>query len=114
MRQSMGFAGRFVLALGLMSGAVILEVLLAMMIYIYVAVAHRELFGELVRMARDALTYVFDGIEKLPTEVSNQAYATLIGELGPKSFLLLVIGLVASGLIRMVVWVFRRIAVRSR
>jgi riboflavin transporter FmnP len=44
---------------------------------------------------------------------ANAAYATLIGELGPKSILLLLIGLVAGVVVRFVVRLLRRLVSRA-
>ncbi|MEL6374036.1 MAG: hypothetical protein AAFR04_08705 [Pseudomonadota bacterium] len=85
----------------------VIEILLAMLLYIYLAVAHVDFFGTLVRWSRYALNGIIDQMEALLPSLSNQAYATLVGELGPKSFLLLFIGLFASGLIRVVAWLVK-------
>lgn len=105
--RSMGVLLRILISPIVLFGTLILEVLLAMAIYIYLATNHVELFGELVRYARDGLNLTIDLMERALPGLSNQAYATLAGEIGPKSFLLLVLGLLASGLWRLVVWIWK-------
>ena len=45
----------------------------------------------------------------MPT-LSNTAYATLLGELGPKAMLLLLVGLTVGAVIRFIAWLFVRLA----
>jgi hypothetical protein len=45
--------------------------------------------------------------------LDDAAYATLVGELGPKSILLLLIGLVAGVVVRFVVRLLRRLVSRA-
>ncbi len=78
----------------------VVELLSAMMIYIYLNLYHVELFGHLVRDARYVLDALVSQMEYWLPVSSNSAYATLIGELGPKSLLLLLIGLVSAMAIR--------------
>lgn len=85
-------------------GLLVLEVIGAMLVYIYLASNHTETFGELVRISRDVLNTLVDTMDATLPALSNNAYATLVGELGPKSILLLLIGLVMSGLVRLIVW----------
>lgn len=94
-------------------GTLVFEVLLAMAIYIYLATNHVEVFGEMVRWARDVLNLLVDTLEATFPDLANQAYATLVGEIGPKSFLLLVLGLLASGLLRLTIWVLKGIRARG-
>lgn len=90
-------------------GLLVLEVLLAMAIYMYLATNHVGLFGEMVRWARDVLNLLLDTLEMLLPNLSGAAFASLAGEIGPKSFLLLVLGLFASGLMRVVLWSGNRV-----
>ena len=103
--RSMGVLLRLLISPVLLFGTLVFEVLLAMAIYIYLATNHIETFGEMVRIARNILNVLVDTMETWLPAISNQAYATLVGEIGPKSFLLLVLGLFASGLLRLVIWV---------
>jgi hypothetical protein len=43
--------------------------------------------------------------EAYAPQFADRAYATLLGEIGPKSILLLFLGLAASTLIRFIVWI---------
>lgn len=78
----------------------VVELLSAMMIYIYLNLYHVELFGHLVRDARYVLDALVSQMEYWLPVSSNSAYATLIGELGRKSLLLLLIGLLSAMVIR--------------
>ncbi len=81
----------------------IAELLAAMLIYIYLNLYHVTLFGHLVRDARYVLDALVSQMESWLPDSANSAYATLIGELGPKSLLLLLIGLVTAMVIRFLV-----------
>lgn len=76
------------------------ELLAAMLIYMYLNLYHVALFGHLVRDARYILDALVSQMEYWLPVSANAAYATLIGELGPKSLLLLLIGLVSAMFIR--------------
>jgi hypothetical protein len=89
----------------------LVEMLAAMLIYIYLNLYQWALFGELVRYARYVLEALTGQMEYWLPVSSNSAYATLIGELGPKSLLLLLIGLVSAMIIRFVVRSLARAAV---
>lgn len=86
----------------------ILEVLLAMAVYIYLNLNHPTFFGSLVQYARTGLEALNDGLNAAAPGFATQANASLLGEFAPKAFLLLVLGLFASGVIRMIAWSFRR------
>ena len=105
---------RLVLSISVLLVTLILEIFLSMFTYMYLALFHLTFFGELVRYARHALNGMVDLMESLFPGLSTQAHATLVGELGPKSFLLLFVGLFASGLIRVIVWGSRKAMVRAR
>ncbi len=85
-------------------GLLIVELVVAMLVYVYLALYNLELFGSLVRVARDVLNIMIDQMEYFFPAQTNTAYATLIGELGPKSILLLLIGLTVGAIIRMLGW----------
>ncbi len=80
----------------------VVELLAAMLIYMYLNLYHVGLFGVLVRHARDILDALTGQLDYWLPVTSNAAYASVIGELGPKSLLLLLIGLVSAMLIRFV------------
>jgi hypothetical protein len=81
----------------------VVELLASMLIYIYLNLYHVTLFGNLVRDARYVLDALVGQMEYWLPVSANSAYATLIGELGPKSLLLLLIGLVTAMIIRFLV-----------
>ena len=83
---------------------VIVEVFLAMLFYVYLNLYHFETFGRLVGLSRDLLNRFATELENFAPDLANQAYATILGELGAKSILLLIIGLIVSLIIRFLGW----------
>ncbi len=82
----------------------VVELIAAMFTYGYLQLAHTDFFGSLVRVAADVLQVVSSQIDWLFPSQANQIYASTFGELGPKSILLLLIGLVVGALFRVLVW----------
>ncbi len=78
----------------------IIEIFAAMLVYIYLDLYHRDFFGQLVGVARELLNSFTANLQAFTPEFANQANTSLIGELGAKSILLLVIGLIVSALLR--------------
>ena len=93
---AIAYAALFVLYL-------ILEVLIAMLVYMYINLYHPRTFGWLIGFARNVLNSFTTYLEQLSPDFANRAYATVLGELGPKSVLLLLIGLAVSALARIVI-----------
>src|SRR5262245_40258916 len=92
----------------------VVELIATMIVYIYLNLYHIGTFGYLVRWARAVLDVFTGQLEYWLPVSSNAAYATLIGELGPKSFLLLILGLLTATVIRgLVRWIERRAARRA-
>lgn len=87
---------------------VVVEVVVAMFAYMYLALNHVEIFGTLISFSRDVLNLFANQLEEFFPEFTNRAYTTLLGELGPKSILLLLIGLTVSALGRLITWLARR------
>lgn len=87
----------------------VIELVAAMLAYIYLAIYNTELFGYLVREARQVLDVFSTQFETFFPDSANAAYATLLGELGPKSILLLLIGLAVGAVIRLAFWMVSRI-----
>jgi hypothetical protein len=87
---------------------VIIEVIVTMIAYMYLALNHVSAFGHLISFSRDVLNVFANQLEQWSPELATQAYTTLLGELGPKSILLLLIGLVVSALGRLITWSARR------
>ncbi len=86
----------------------VVELIISMLVYIYLALYNLELFGSLVRVARDVLNVMISQFEYFFPAQTNTAYATLLGELGPKSILLLLIGLTVGAVIRLIGWALTR------
>lgn len=81
----------------------ILELVLTMLVYTALNIYSLELFGTLVRFARSVLELMTSLVERLLPGSANTVYATLFGELGPKSILLLLIGLLVAAIVRSLV-----------
>jgi hypothetical protein len=90
----------------------VIELVATMMIYIYLNLYHLSTFGYLVRLARSVLDVLTNQLEYWLPVSSNVAYATLIGELGPKSILLLILGLLTATIIRAIARGIVRLASR--
>lgn len=78
----------------------LIELITTMLVYMYLNFYHIEIFGHLVRLARDPLDVIGAQVEYWLPASANSAYATLIGEMGPKSILLLIFGLIVAAIIR--------------
>lgn len=96
------------LALFRFAAMVVLELALAIMTYVYLALYDLETFGWLVRLSKGILDNAISWMEFLMPELSNRAYATILGELGPKAMLLLLVGLVVGAIIRFIAWMLVR------
>jgi hypothetical protein len=86
----------------------IVEILVTMLAYIYLNLYHMDTFGYLIKESRYMLDLLARSLEQLSPELAERAYATLLGELGPKAFLLLVMGLIAGTLVRFLAWLIGR------
>ena len=93
----------------------VVELISAMLLYMYLNLYHVQTFGNLVRLARYVLDALVGQLEYWLPGAANSAYATLVGELGPKSILLLIIGLlVAAGIRFLMRWIGRLASRRAR
>jgi hypothetical protein len=99
---------KFVIYLGLLATYLVVEVLAAMLGYMYINLYHIETFGQLIRVSRQLLNAFAEQLERISPDLATQAYATLLGELGPKAVLLLFIGLGVSMVIRLMIWGFHK------
>jgi len=97
-----------VLAVVSVSVLLLAELLTAMLVYIYLNLYHLATFGYLVRLSRSVLDVIAGQLDYWLPKSSNVVYATLIGELGPKSILLLLIGLLSAFVIRSLARLLRR------
>ena len=80
------------------------ELILTILAYSYLAVYQREWFGYLARISSEFFNWLVNQLIALMPDVSNTAYATLMGELAPKAILLLMIGLIVGAIVRFVHW----------
>lgn len=81
----------------------IIELVLTVFVYTGLNVYSFEFFGQLVRFSGAVLEAMSGLVERFFAASANTAYASLFGELGPKSMLLLLIGLVVAAVLRVVV-----------
>jgi hypothetical protein len=86
----------------------LVELVTAMLVYIYLNLYHLATFGYLVRLSRSVLDVMASQLDFWLPHSANVAYATLIGELGPKSILLLLIGLLSAFVVRSLARLLRR------
>lgn len=106
-RRPLGF--QTLIALVQFAAMVVLELALAIMVYVYLALYDLETFGWLVKASKGILDSAIGWMEMLMPELSNRAYATLLGELGPKAMLLLLVGLIVGAIIRFIGWMIARL-----
>ena len=92
----------------------IVEVFLAMLTYIYLNLNHPYTFGWLIGLAQRVLNGFTTYLQQMSPDLANQAFRTLLGEIGPKAVLLLLIGLVVSALARLMIWGVRGLIARLR
>ncbi|PPC83461.1 MAG: hypothetical protein CTY31_01775 [Hyphomicrobium sp.] len=85
----------------------IIELVVTMLVYVGLNLYSFELFGTLVRYAGAALEMMAALVERVFASSANTAYASVFGELGPKSMLLLLIGLVVAAVLRVLVGAVR-------
>lgn len=83
----------------------VVEIFVSMLAYAYLNLYQINTFGYLIRLSRNLLTTMQTLFETYAPHLADRAYATLLGEIGPKSILLLFLGLAVSTLIRLIMWV---------
>ncbi len=84
------------------------EVFVSMLAYAYLNLYQIDTFGYLIRLSRNLLTSMQNLFETHAPQLADRAYATLLGEIGPKSILLLFLGLTVSMLIRFIMWLLHK------
>ena len=86
----------------------VVEVFVSMLAYAYLNLYQIETFGYLIRLSRNLLTSMQNLFETHAPQLADRAYATLLGEIGPKSILLLFLGLTVSMLIRFIMFILHK------
>ncbi len=104
-----GAIGSLIMAIVTSVLLVFIELMAALFSYFYLAIFEREWFGTLIGYSREVLNFSIGQIELWFPAFTNAANATLIGELAPKSMLLLLIGLVVGAVIRLLLWMVTRL-----
>ena len=84
------------------------EVFAAMAAYMYLSLSHTNTFGYLVGLSQKILSIFTTYFVQLYPDLANRAFATILGEMGPKSILLLVLGLVVSTVVRLTIWMIAK------
>lgn len=92
----------------------VIEVFAAMLAYMYLNINHLNIFGSLVRLSGELLDQFEAQLKIFYPELANNAYATILGELNPKSVLLLIIGLTIGTVVRLMIWSFHKGADKMR
>ncbi|MEM9724508.1 MAG: hypothetical protein AAF909_03475 [Pseudomonadota bacterium] len=108
----MGFIGSLIWSIAAFLATLILEILLALAIYVFLDINYRDLFGALTNWARETLSALLSTLSDFAPSLYTAANQSVAGEISATGFLLLVIGLFASGVIRLIAWMVRR-AVRG-
>ncbi len=98
---------RLVVSIFTLFGTLVFEVVLAMLLFTYLAFNHIDLFGGMVNVAQQLLSWVIVMLRAVFPDLQNEIMGGAVGGLDPRDFLLLILGLLASGVIRMLVWFFR-------
>ena len=99
---------RTVAFLALLLVYLVIEVFVSMLAYAYLNLYQIDTFGYLIRLSRNLLTTMQNLFENFAPQLADRAYATLLGEIGPKSILLLFLGLAVSMLIRFILWAIHK------
>ena len=87
----------------------VVEMFVAMLAYAYLNIYQIDTFGYLIKLSRNFLSTIQTLFESYATpELANRAYATLLGEIGPKSIMLLFLGLAVSMMIRFIMWALHK------
>jgi hypothetical protein len=79
----------------------IVELVLTVVVYTSLNVYSFDFFGRLVQFAGTVLEAMSGVVDRFFSGASSAAYASLFGELGPKSMLLLLLGLVVAAIVRL-------------
>ncbi len=85
----------------------VVELVVTILAYTYLNLKSVETFGYLVRQSQHVLDLIKSHLIYWLPESADAAYATLLGELGPKAILLLLMGLVVASIIRMLISLFK-------
>lgn len=78
----------------------VVELIVTLTVYTGLNIYSLEVFGALVRAARSVQDVMTALVERFLPGSANTVYATLLGELGPKAILLLLLGLVVATIVR--------------
>lgn len=92
----------------------VIEILLAMTIFVYLRLNMPGLFDTLLNLAFAVFNAVRDGLRELAPETASTVNVALVGDLSGNAVLLLMLGLFASGLIRMALYGTQSLMRRGR
>lgn len=107
-------ATRFLLTILIFFTLLIIEILLAMTIFVYIRLNLPGLFDTLLNLAFAIFNAVRDGLRETAPETASYVNVALVGDLSGNAVLLLMLGLFASGLIRMALYGTQRLMRRNR
>lgn len=100
---------RFVLTVAIFIALLIFEILLAMSIFVYLRLHAPGVFDTLLNVAFALFNAVRDGLRETAPETASYVNVALVGDLSGNAVLLLMLGLFASGLIRLALYGAQRI-----
>lgn len=98
---------RFLGAIFGTAALLVVELIMTVLVYSMLNIYQFELFGRLVRFAGSVLETMSEFVARFFADSADTAYASLFGELGPKSMLLLLIGLAVAAVMRLVLGLMR-------
>lgn len=104
---------RLIVSIVTLFGTLVFEVVLAMLLFSYLAINHPDLFGSMANWSDQALASLKELIRSIGAPFDDAAFGGAVGDLSARGFLLLILGLLASGVIRMLVWFFRSLFARD-
>ncbi|MEO1720365.1 MAG: hypothetical protein AAFR23_09100, partial [Pseudomonadota bacterium] len=111
------FGGIFATAFALVRSValLVLELVAAMLLYVYLNIYHQDLFGYLVRLSGEIFQSLSNAIIlPLFADTANQAYSSVLGEMSPKAVLLVLISLTVGAFVRFVVWIIKSLIAAGR
>lgn len=100
----MNVVTRVLVSIVTLFGTLVFEIFLAMLLFSYLALNQPELFGSLANMSDQALTSVKGLVREFFPSYQDEVFGGAVGDLSARGFLLLILGLLASGVIRLIVW----------
>lgn len=103
----MGVLGRVLFTVVAFLATLIFEILLAMSLFVYIRLYLPPLFDSLQNFSFWLLNAIRDTIRDSAPDLAENVNVALVGDLSANAVTLLVLGLFASGVIRVIIWSVR-------